>query len=92
MIRCVGLGPRLDFKYLNIEGKADEKVKTLFMQEIVRRGVYFVWNMLPSFKITDEEIDFTLNVFDEALKVTVDAEKQDKVSEMLQGEVPVKVI
>lgn len=91
-IECVGLGPRLDFKYRNIQGENDEQVKTLFMQEVVKRGVYFVWNMLPSYKISEEDIDFTLNVFDEALMVTTEAEKQGKVQEMLEGEVPIKVI
>ena len=91
-IECVGLGPRLEFKYRNLSGENDDKVKTLFMQEVVKRGIYFVWNMLPSYKISDEDIDYTLKVFDESLKITTDAEKENKVSQMLEGEPPIKVI
>jgi len=91
-IECVGIGPRLDFKYRNMQGKDDIKVKTLFMQEVVKRGVFFVWNMLPSYKLSDEDVEYTLKVFDEALRITTKAEKEGKVSEMLEGEPPIKVI
>jgi glutamate-1-semialdehyde-2,1-aminomutase len=91
-IECIGIGPRLDFKYLNMQGKEDIKVKTLFMQEVVKRGIYFVWNMLPSYKLSDKDIDYTLNVFDEVLRITVDAERDNKVSQLLEGEPPIKVI
>jgi glutamate-1-semialdehyde aminotransferase len=91
-IRCKGLGPRLDFNYFNINGKADDKMKALFMQEVVKRGIYFVWNMLPSYKLSDEDIEYTLQVFDEALKITTDAEKNGKVEDLLEGKMPLKVI
>jgi glutamate-1-semialdehyde 2,1-aminomutase len=91
-IECIGLGPRLDFKYLNIKGQDDIKVKTLFMQEVAKRGVFFVWNMLPSYKLSDKDVKYTLKVFGEALKITTEAEKESKVSEMLDGEPPIKVI
>lgn len=91
-IECVGLGPRLDFKYRNMQGGKDEQVKTLFMQEVVKRGVFFVWNMLPSYKVSDEDINYTLKVFDEALRITAKAEKEGKVSKLLEGEIPIKVI
>lgn len=91
-IKCKGLGPRLDFDYLNINGEADDKMKALFMQEVVKRGIYFVWNMLPSYKLTDEDLEYTLQVFDEVLKITTDAEKSGKVGDLLEGEIPFKVI
>jgi hypothetical protein len=62
------------------------------MQEVVKRGVFFVWNMLPSYKLSDKDIDYTLKVFDEALKITTDAEKKGTISELLEGEPPFKVI
>ncbi len=91
-IECIGLGPRLDFKYQNIKGQEDPLVKTLFMQEVVKRGIFFVWNMLPSYKLSDKDVEFTLKVFDEALKITTEAEKKGNVSELLEGEPPIKVI
>ena len=84
-IRCIGLGPRLEFSYKNIHGKEDEEVKTLFMQEVIKREVFFIWNMLPSYKLSDEDIKYTLGVFKEALKITVNAEKENKVKDMLGG-------
>jgi glutamate-1-semialdehyde aminotransferase len=91
-IECIGLGPRLDFHYRNINGQEDIKVKTLFMQEVVKRGIFFVWNMLPSYKLSDKDVEYTLKMFDEALQVTTDAEKKGTVATMLEGEVPITVI
>ena len=91
-IECVGLGPRLSFKFKNLVNVVDDEVKTLFMQEVVKRGVFFVWNMLPSYKTSDEDIQYTLDVFDEALRITADAEKERKVASMLEGEKPIRVI
>jgi glutamate-1-semialdehyde 2,1-aminomutase len=91
-IQCIGLGPRLDFRYLNLKGQDDIYVKTLFMQEVVKRGIYFVWNMLPSYKLSDEDVNYTLKVFDESLKITTDAERKGNISELLEGEPPIKVI
>ena len=48
--------------------------------------------MLPSFKVSDEDIDTTLNVFDEALKIIVKAEREGKVKELIEGEPPIKII
>ena len=91
-IECIGLGPRLEFLYHNIQGKDDIHVKTLFMQEIVKRGVFFVWNMLPSYKLSDDDVDYTIKVFDTALKITTKAEQEGKISEMLEGTPPITVI
>jgi glutamate-1-semialdehyde aminotransferase len=91
-IECIGLGPRLDFKYHNLKGQDDPLVKTLFMQEVVKQGIFFVWNMLPSYKLSDKDVEYTLKVFDEALKITTEAEKKGNVSELLEGEPPIKVI
>ncbi|MBN1280621.1 MAG: aspartate aminotransferase family protein [Candidatus Thermoplasmatota archaeon] len=91
-IECIGLGPRLDFNYRNLKGQTDLHVKTLFMQEVVKRGIYFVWNMLPSYQLSDKDIDYTLKVFDEALRITTEAERKGNVSKLLEGEPPIKVI
>ncbi len=59
-------------------------MKTLFMQEVVKRGIFFVWNMLPSYKLSDKDIEYTLKVFDEALQITTDAEKKGTVANCLR--------
>ena len=91
-IRCIGLPPRLgfDFKTLN-KGNSNE-LKTLFMQEIVKRGVYFVWNMLPSYATTDKDISIALEAFKESLEICVKAEKKNNVKEKLEGKIPIVVI
>ncbi|HVQ01488.1 MAG TPA: aminotransferase class III-fold pyridoxal phosphate-dependent enzyme, partial [Candidatus Thermoplasmatota archaeon] len=91
-IECIGLGPRLDFKYCNLKGENDIQVKTLFMQEVVKRGIFFVWNMLPSYKLSDKDVADTLKIFDEALRITTDAEKKGNVAQLLEGEPPITVI
>jgi glutamate-1-semialdehyde-2,1-aminomutase len=91
-IECIGMGPRLDFKYRNMEGRDDFELKGLFIQEVVKRGIYFVWNLLPSYRLSDEDLRYTLQVFDEALRITADAEKKGMVSELLEGDPPVKIV
>jgi hypothetical protein len=62
------------------------------MQEVVKRGIFFVWNMLPSYKLSDKDVEYTLKMFDEALQVTSDAEKKGTVATLLEGELPITVI
>jgi hypothetical protein len=62
------------------------------MQEVAKRGVYFIWNMLPSYATTDEDIRAALKAFDESLRICVAAERHDDVRRRLEGKTPIVVI
>jgi len=92
-IRCIGLPPRLGFDFTPLRKKIKpDELKTLFMQEVVKRGIYFVWNMLPSYATKDEDIKLALSAFEDSLKICVTAEKENKVKYKLEGKIPIRVI
>jgi len=91
-IRIIGLPPRLGFVFNTLKGEPDDELKTLFMQEVVKRRVFFVWNMLPSYATTDEDIRWALEAFEDSLNICLAAEKEHKVKERLEGNIPIVVI
>ena len=91
-IRCIGLPPRLGFNFKTLDNKASDELKTLFMQETVKRGIYFVWNILPSYSNSDNDINLAMSAFEESLKICVAAEKENKVKDLLEGKIPISVI
>lgn len=91
-LRCVGLGPRLGFDFKPLGGTSPAHLKTLFMQEVIKRGVYFVWNMLPSGATTDADIAEALDAFSESLEICTAAERAGDVERRLEGPPPITVI
>jgi glutamate-1-semialdehyde aminotransferase len=91
-IRCIGLAPRLGFDFRPLGNTRPEHLKTLFMQEVAKRGIYFVWNMLPSYATTDADIESALEAFEDSLRICVAAEKAGNVEAKLEGKVPITVI
>jgi glutamate-1-semialdehyde aminotransferase len=91
-IRCVGLGPRIGIRFSPIRDAHPDHLKTLFMQETVKRGVYFVWTMLPSYATSDADIDQILSALGDSLDICTAAEKAGNVEARLEGRVPITVI
>lgn len=63
-------GPPISMNYLtyNTEGHLDAGFRTLFSQEMIKRGVVMPW-IAVSFAHGDAELEKTLNAFDGALSV-----------------------
>jgi glutamate-1-semialdehyde aminotransferase len=91
-ICCIGFPPRLGFTFRSNSSASSDELKTLFMQEVAKRGVYFIWNMLPSYATTDQDIRAALKAFDESLRICVAAERHDDVRRRLEGKTPIVVI
>ncbi len=91
-ITCVGLPSRLGFEFKTMKNEHSDELKTLFMQETVKRGIFFVWNILPSYATTDEDVDRALDAFEDSLGICTAAEKEKKVREHLEGKIPITVI
>ena len=90
-IKLEGYEPRLIFKYKDYNGKEDWKLNTLFMQECVKRGVLLGWCVVPCYTHTQKDIDFTLNVFEDAMKVYKKALNSGSFDSYLEGE-PLKIV
>ncbi|MHB1392783.1 MAG: aspartate aminotransferase family protein [Clostridia bacterium] len=90
-IKLNGYSPRMMFDYRDNKGKQDWKYNSLFMQECVKRGVLLGWSIFPCFTHTNEDIDFTLNVFEDAMKIYKKAMDSFNFNSYLEGE-PLKIV
>jgi glutamate-1-semialdehyde aminotransferase len=68
-IALLGMAPRLMFSFWDRTGKYDLKLKNIFMQECIRRGVFLGWTVFPCFTHSPEDIATALTVFEDAMKV-----------------------
>jgi glutamate-1-semialdehyde aminotransferase len=53
----------------NSQGQPDMKLRTLFMQEMIRRGILYQGILSPCYSHTTEDIDWMLAAFDESCEV-----------------------
>lgn len=90
-IDLAGYPIRLDLRYSDYEGKHDWLYNSIFMQESVKRGVLLGWHIFPCFSHTDEDVDFTLNVFEDAMKVYREALKSGHPERYMEGQ-PLKIV
>lgn len=90
-INLAGYPVRLDLRYADYEGKHDWLYNSIFMQECVKRGVLLGWHIFPCYSHTEEDIDFTLNVFEDAMKVYKKALDSGNPASFMEGE-PLKIV
>jgi len=88
-LKCIGYPPRILVVAPTSAGEEDILLKSLFLQETVKRGVLMAWQMFPMYTHTDEDIDRTLEVFDAAMGVCKQAVESESVMSFLEGP-PVK--
>jgi glutamate-1-semialdehyde 2,1-aminomutase len=88
--KCEGIDCRPYFVFLDKEGKADNVLRTLFVQEMIKYGV-LLQSVNPSFSHRDSEINQTIEGFEKALKTLSYAIENNKIRELLVGE-PVKPV
>ncbi len=89
--RCIGYPcwPDLVFEE---DGKPSTRVQTLFLQEIVKRGVLTRPGMFICFSHTSEDIRRTLEAFREALRVIKGALASGRFEDALEGDIVEPVI
>ena len=83
-IRCVGLGP---YTTVNFYSQSEDPlvVKSLFMQECIKRGVMFGGYHIMCFAHKEEIIDKTLSVYEEAASIVRKAIDNNDVAARLEG-------
>jgi glutamate-1-semialdehyde 2,1-aminomutase/spore coat polysaccharide biosynthesis protein SpsF len=85
--RCIGMGPRTFIQFNDPEGKIPMlHLKSLFQQEVVKRGILFNGNHMVTYAHSDEDIAYTLNVYRHALEVLAAALDSGKnILEFVEG-------
>jgi glutamate-1-semialdehyde aminotransferase len=61
--RCIGLFPRTVITFTDARGHAPLLLKSLFMQECIRRGVLFAGGQNVSFAHSDADVEHTLRAY-----------------------------
>lgn len=73
------------FVFKNKSGQADLGLKTLMMQEMIKRGVLFQGFFLPCFSHTNEDVKLFLSAFSDSLQIYAQA-LEEGYKELLVGE------
>lgn len=84
--QCIGMAPRTFIQFHD----PDEAIpmlhlKSLFQQEVVKRGILFNGNHLLTYSHTEADIDYTVQVYREALDVLAAALDGKGVLESIEG-------
>jgi glutamate-1-semialdehyde 2,1-aminomutase len=90
-LRCIGYAPRLNLSFMEKFDRPSLELKTLFLQEVTKRGILMGWTMFPSYSHTEAEIDKTLEVFEDALAICQKALKENNLASRLNGPLAVAV-
>ncbi len=81
-----GNPPRSGLVFKDTEGRESLSMKSLFLQETVKRGVLFGGPVYISFSHTQEDIDRTLNASYEALQIVKKAVNENDIDKYMEGE------
>ena len=81
-----------EYLFFDGQGNGSREIQSLFQQEVVRRGILTRAGMMISVSHTSDDIDRTLQVFEQALIVVAEAVRQGRVLDWLDGEIIEPVI
>jgi glutamate-1-semialdehyde-2,1-aminomutase len=83
--QCLGLPPHTVMTFLDEGGGTSLELRTLFQQEMIKRGILFLVGFNLSFSHSDEDVRRTLEACRQALGVVADAIAAGDVSRRLEG-------
>jgi len=90
--RCIGYPCWPEFTFAKPDGQPWLEAQTLFMQEIIKRGILTRPGMFVCHAHSDEDIHATVKVFRQALDIVRDAVQAGEVESRLEGEIVQPVI
>ncbi|HEU5195173.1 MAG TPA: aminotransferase class III-fold pyridoxal phosphate-dependent enzyme [Methylomirabilota bacterium] len=85
--RCIGLPPRTVLTFTDRRRQESLAMKSLFQQEMVRRGILNTGGFNLCFRHSDADVDRTLEACRAALRVLAEAVEADDVEARLRGPV-----
>ncbi len=84
-IKVKGLSPKFWIDFVNSDGSEYDDLKGLFFQESIQNGVLIGGLQYMSFSHTDEDIEYTLSVFEKACALCRKALDEGDMEKYLQG-------
>jgi glutamate-1-semialdehyde aminotransferase len=83
--RCIGLPPRTVLTFADAAGAPALAVKSLYQQEMIKRGILTAGGFNPSYAHTDDDVSRTLDACREALALVAGAVADRRVEACLEG-------
>lgn len=84
--KCIGVGPRTFIQFSDPAGEIPMlHLKSMFQQEVIKRGILFNGNHMTTYSHSDEDIEYTLKVYREALEIFAQVLDGMSVLDALQG-------
>ena len=87
LTRCIGLPPRTVLTFADRQGRDSLAMKSLFQQEVVRRGILNAGGFNICFRHSDADVERTLDACRAALTVLAQAVEANDVESRLAGPV-----
>lgn len=84
---CVGLPPRTVLTFKESSGQDPLALKTLLQQEAIKRGVLCSGSHNICYSHSLEDIDRTLSVYNEALRILAEALSSGDIRRFIEGEI-----
>jgi glutamate-1-semialdehyde-2,1-aminomutase len=84
---CIGLPPRTVITFKDARGTDSLELKTLLQQEAIKRGVLCNGSHNVSYSHSNEDIEKTLQVYDEALQIIASAIAEGNIKKFIQGNI-----
>ena len=84
-ISCVGFPPRHSISFHDAAGKDCLEMKSLFQQEMLKRGILFPGYDAVSFSHSDEDIERTIEAAGDAMKIVAKATRENDFLKYLEG-------
>lgn len=83
--RCIGYAPSTLVTFREAQGKDSLALKSLFQQEAIKRGVLFTGYHSMSYAHSDDDIDKTLEVYGDAMRILKKAVTEKDITKYLEG-------
>ncbi|MBU4288254.1 MAG: hypothetical protein KKI12_08810 [Proteobacteria bacterium] len=84
---CIGMPPRTVIEFKDAHGIDSREMKTLFQQETIKRGILCSGSHNICYSHTDEDIESTLRIYDEALQIITRAIAGKDIKKFIEGEI-----
>lgn len=80
-----GAGPRTHFIFKDKDGKDSLEMKSLFLQETIKRGILFGGPIFMTYSHTEKDINRTLDTCEVALNILKKAVDEDNIKRYMEG-------
>ncbi len=84
--QCIGVPEHSAFYFMDVEGNDSLEMKSLFQQEVIKRGILTIGVHLLCLSHSDEDVEKTLEAYEDAMMVLRQAINENNIDKYLEGE------